>query len=84
MVKISTITGLGALIVVMALGFLGFPIEWKNFIYVVSGALIVILSLMIRKELEKVVKHLYSAHTRKTDTFSESNPEQQEKSEELK
>ena len=84
MIKISTITGLGALIVITALGFLGFPIEWKNFIYVVSGMLIVIFSLLIRKELESVVKHLYTAHVVKPDTFSESDIKQPEKNEELK
>lgn len=77
MIKISTITGLGVLIAVLGSGFLGFPIEWKNFLYVVSGISIVVLSILIRKELEKVVKHLYTG-TVKTDTFSESTPKQEE------
>ena len=73
MIKISTITGLGVLIAITGTGLLGFPIEWKNFIYVVSGILIVILSMLIRKELLEVIKHLHTEVV-KTDTFSESNP----------
>jgi len=79
MVKISTIFGLGILVVVTATGFLGFPIEWKNFIYIVSGILIAVLSVLIRRELEEVVKHLYTTDAVKNDTFSESNPKKQEK-----
>lgn len=78
MVKISTITGLGVLIAVMGTGFFGLPVEWKNFIYIVSGMLIAVLSISIRKELERVIKHLYTSDIIKTDAFSESNPKQSE------
>ncbi|MFH1454847.1 MAG: hypothetical protein ABIF22_00770 [bacterium] len=80
MIKISTITGLGVLVAVVGMGFLGFPIEWKNFIYVVSGILIAVLSVLIRNELVEVIKHLHT-EVIKTDTFSESNPKNQEKDE---
>ena len=75
MIKISTITGLGVLIAITGTGLLGFPIEWKNFIYIVSGILIVVLSTLIRKELFEVIKHLHT-EVIKTDIFSESGPKQ--------
>ena len=83
MVKISTISGLGVLIAVTGAGFLGFPIEWKNFIYIISGLLVTVLSILIRKELVEVIKHLHT-EVIKTDTFSENNPTQVEKTEESK
>ncbi len=83
MVKISTISGLGILIAIMGAGFLGFPIEWKNFIYIVSGLLITVLSILIRRELIEVIKNLHT-EVIKTDTFSENNPKQTEKTEESK
>lgn len=73
MIKISTITGLGALIALTGTGLLGFPIEVKNFIYIVSGASIIVLSIMIRKELEEVIRHLHT-EVITTDSFSENNP----------
>jgi hypothetical protein len=78
MVKISTIFALG--IFIAFIPFSGFPNDSafpvKNILYVVCGLLVAILSLMIRKELEEVVKHLHS-DVIKTDTFSESNPKQE-------
>ena len=75
MIKISTITGLGVLVAVTGAGFLGFPIEWKNFIYVASGILIVIFSSLIRKELLEVIRHLHTEIV-KTETFSENSPKE--------
>ena len=83
MIKISTITGLGVLVAVLGTGFLGFPIEWKNFLYIVSGILIVVLSVLIRKELEKVLRHIYLGEV-KNEIFSESGPKQQNMMEDVK
>lgn len=74
MVKISTIFALGLLIAVIP--FTGFPIDIKNLLYIVSGLAVTVLSVMIRKELEEVIKHLYS-DTVKTDTFAESKPKEE-------
>ena len=78
MVKISTIFALGIFIALIP--FTGFPNDSafpvKNILYIVSGLFIAILSIMIRKELEEVVRHLHS-DVIKTDTFSESNPKEQ-------
>jgi hypothetical protein len=71
MVKISTIFSLGIFIAVIP--FTGFPFSVKNFLYIISGLLVTVLSLLIRKELEEVVKHSYTEIV-KTDTFSENNP----------
>ena len=75
MIKISTIFALGIFIAIMP--FTGFPFSVKNALYVISGLLITILSIMIRKELEEVIKHLYTEVV-KTDTYSESDPKQTE------
>jgi len=83
MIKISTIFALG--IFIALLPFTGFPNDSafpvKNILYIVSGLLVTILSILIRKELEEVIRHSYTDIV-KTDTFSENNPKQQEKIEE--
>ncbi len=81
MIKISTIFALGLFIAVMP--FTGFPFSVKNALYIILGLLVTTLSVLIRKELEEVIRHSY-ADVVKNDTFSESNPKQQEKIDELK
>ncbi len=85
MVKISTIFALGIFIAIIP--FTGFPNDSafpvKNVLYIICGLAVTILSVLIRKELEEVVKHLYSDEV-KTDTFSDSSPKQPEKDEEAK
>lgn len=71
MIKISTIFVLGIFIALVQ--FLGFPLAWKNFLYIVSGLLITTLSILIRKELNEVLKHLHS-DVLTTNTFAESTP----------
>ena len=72
MVKISTIFALGIFIALVP--FLGFPNDSafpvKNILIIISGLLVATLSVMIRKELESVIRHLYSDGV-KNDTFSE-------------
>jgi len=75
MVKISTIFALG--IVVMLVQFSGFPKSFKDFLYIVSGLIIVIFSVLIRRELNEVLRHLHG-DTVKTETFSESAPKKTE------
>jgi hypothetical protein len=80
MIKISSIFALGIFIALIPFSGLPndstFPV--KNILYIVSGLLVTVLSLMIRKELEEVIKHLYSDGV-KNDTFSEKTPHQEEK-----
>jgi hypothetical protein len=73
MIKISSIFALG--IFVALIQFFGLPFAWKNFLYLLSGALIVVLSILIRKELNAVLRRLHS-DTIQTDTFAESTPMQ--------
>jgi hypothetical protein len=81
MVKISTVIALGIFIAIIP--FTGLPNDsafpLKNILYVVCGLSIAILSILIRKELEKVIKHLHTDVV-KTDTFTESNPNYSEES----
>ena len=71
MIKISTIFGLGIFIALIQ--FLGLPIEWKNFFYIVSGLIIALFSVLIRRELHEVLRHLHGDGI-KTESFSESAP----------
>ena len=85
MIKISTIFALGIFIAVIP--FTGFPndsvLPLKNILYILSGLSVTVLSFMIRKELEDVVRHLHTEVV-KTDTFSENGPKQSENIEESK
>jgi hypothetical protein len=80
MIKISTIFALGIFIALIP--FSGFPNDSafpvKNILYIVSGLLVTTLSILIRKDLEEVVKHLYTSGV-KNDTFSESSPQRRRK-----
>ncbi len=86
MIKISTIFALGIFIAVVPFSGLpndsAFPV--KNILYIVSGLSVTVLSILIRKELEEVVKHLYTTDVVKTEAFSESYPKPQEGDEETK
>lgn len=79
MIKISTIFALG--IFIAFIPFSGFPNEAafpvKTILYIVCGLSVTILSFLIRKELEEVVRHLHTEGI-KTDVFSESGPRQKE------
>jgi len=71
MVKISTIFSLG--VIVAFTPYLGLPFAWKNFIYIFSGIVITILSVLIRRELHEVLRHLHGDEMT-TESFSESLP----------
>lgn len=78
MIKISTIFALGIFIALIP--FTGFPNDSafpvKNILYIVCGLAVTVLSYMIRKELEEVVRHLHTEVS--NDTFAESGPKDQE------
>ncbi|MFH0755552.1 MAG: hypothetical protein V1910_02705 [bacterium] len=73
MIKISTIFILG--IFTTLIPFLGFPNDnafpVKNILCIISGLSITILSILIRKELEEVTKHLYTHNITKIDNIPE-------------
>lgn len=59
MIKISTISILGFLIALTP--YSGFPMEWKNFIYIFSGLAVAVLAYLIRRELHEVLKRLHTS-----------------------
>jgi len=73
MVKISSIFVLGLFVALMP--FSGFPIAWKNTLYILLGLAIVVLSVLIRRELHEVLRRLHDSHEIKTDTFSQNSPQ---------
>ncbi len=62
-------------IVTALVPFSGFPLGWKNFLYVASGVVIAVFSALIRKELHEVLRHLHTEPVQ-TETFAESTPKQ--------
>lgn len=80
MIKISTIFALG--IFIAFIPFSGFPNDSvfpvKNILYIVCGLSVTILSIIIRKELEEVVRQLHT-EVLKTDSFTESVPKRRRK-----
>ena len=75
MIKISSITAIGALVLLVASPFVSISRDWKDYILMVSGLAIVILSLMLRKELHKVIRIVHGVHEIKSDTYVENNPQ---------
>jgi FtsH-binding integral membrane protein len=75
MIKISSITGLGFLILLVASPFFSISTEWKNIILMISGLAVIILSYLIRKELHKVIRIVHNVEEIKSDTYVESNPQ---------
>ena len=76
MLKITSITALGALVFLTATPFMAIFRDWKDYIFIVSGLAIVVLSIMIRRELNKVLKVLHGDETESIkDTYIENNPQ---------
>ncbi|MFA6797439.1 MAG: hypothetical protein WCR40_01920 [Candidatus Paceibacterota bacterium] len=75
MVKISSIFALGVLVTIMQ--FLGFSADIKNYFYLLAGLSVTVISILIRGELHEVLRHLHGVEI-KTDTFSQSSPQQKE------
>jgi hypothetical protein len=48
---------------------------WKDYFFMVAGLAIFILSLLIRRELHKVIKMIHGTEEIKTDTYVENNPQ---------
>jgi FtsH-binding integral membrane protein len=74
MIKISTITALGFLVIIVASPFFAVPRSWKEIILVASGITVVVLSFLIRQELHKVIRIVHGVAEEKADTYVENNP----------
>jgi len=75
MKKISSITALGALVLLISSPYIGISQDWKNYILMVSGLIILVLSVLIRRELHKVIKLVHEVKEVKADTYVENNPQ---------
>lgn len=75
MKKISSITALGVLVLLVASPFVAISRDWKNYILMLAGMVVIILSLLIRKELHKVIRAVHGIDEIKTDTYVENKPQ---------
>ena len=76
MKKISSITALGVLVLIIPTSFVAISRTWKDYILMLSGLAIIILSYLIRKELHKVIRIVHGIDDEvKADTYVENNPQ---------
>lgn len=75
MIKISSITVLGFIITIISSPLIRISRDWKEIILVISGLSIIVLSFLIRVELNKVVRTLHGLEEIKSDTYVENNPQ---------
>lgn len=75
MKKISSITILGALILLVASPFISVSRAWKDYFFMLVGLIVIVLSILIRRELHKVIKMIHGVEEIKTDTYVENNPQ---------
>ncbi len=75
MKKISSITALGVLVMIIASDFISIPRGWKQLFIILCGLGIVVLSILLRKELHKVIRIVHGVEEVKSDTYVENNPQ---------
>ena len=75
MKKISSITGLGVLVLLVASPFMNISRNWRDYILMACGLAIIILSYLIRQELHKVIRIVHGVEEIKSDTYVENNPQ---------
>jgi hypothetical protein len=76
MIKITSITAIGILMLLISSPFIAIPRDWKNYVFIACGVAIIILSVLIRKELHKVLKVIHGDTPEIIkDTYVESNPQ---------
>jgi hypothetical protein len=75
MKRISSISALGILVLLVASPFIAISRTWKDYILMACGLAIIILSLLIRKELHKVIRIVHGVEEIKSDTYVENNPQ---------
>lgn len=76
MIKISSITAIGVLILLVASPFIAISRDWKDYIFIACGLAIIILSILIRKELHRVLKVIHGDTPEIIkDTYVENNPQ---------
>lgn len=75
MKRISTVSILGFLVLLVASPYVAVSRVWKDYFLMLAGLVILVLSILIRKELHKVVRLVNGAEDIKSDTYVESNPQ---------
>ena len=76
MKKISSITALGVLVLIIPTSFIAISRTWKDYILMLCGLAIIVLSYLIRKELYKVIRIVHGIDDEvKADTYVENNPQ---------
>jgi len=75
MKKISSITAIGVLVLLVASPFMNISRTWRDYILMACGIAVIILSLLIRKELHKVIRIVHGVEEIKSDTYVENNPQ---------
>jgi len=66
---------LGLFIVFIVSPYASISRVWKDYILIVCGISIAVLSFLIKKELHKVIRIVHGVDEIKTDTYVESNPQ---------
>jgi low affinity Fe/Cu permease len=75
MKKISSITAIGVLVLLVASPFMNISRTWRDYILMACGIAVIVLSLLIRKELHKVIRIVHGVEEIKSDTYVENNPQ---------
>lgn len=75
MIKITSITALGALILFVASPFASISRDWRDYILMACGLVVILLSFLIRRELHKVIRIVHGVEEVETDTYVENNPQ---------
>jgi len=75
MKKISSITAIGVLVLLVASPFMNISRTWRDYILMACGIAVIVLSLLIRKELHKVIRIFHGIEEVKSDTYVENNPQ---------
>ena len=73
MIKISSISALGFLILLVVAS--SIPRNWKDYVLVLCGLAIIVISILLRKELHKVIRIVHGVEEVKSDTYVENNPQ---------
>ena len=75
MKKISSITALGVLVLIIASPYIAITGFWKTLLLIICALAIIILSYLIRLELHRVLRIVHNEEEIKKDTYVENNPQ---------
>lgn len=73
MIKISSVTATAVLSILII--FSSIPRDWKDYILLFCSLVIIVISIILRKELHKVIRIVHGVEEIKSDTYVENNPQ---------